>query len=153
MGRGVVAALLCAVVLSGCAGRSAESGDTTSRTQALWSSRTTYVGDSSGVVALVRQIGPGPEGTYSVALQTATPPYALTLDFHRVDKPFPDTNFAEPATLLLGLVDNLEKVRFTHDGQEYSLTAAQASTSLGYDVKELGRNQRTLTSFIDRSHD
>jgi hypothetical protein len=105
------------------------------------------------VVALVRQVGPVPEGTYSVALQTAKPPYALTVDLQRVDKPFAITDFAEPATLLLGLVGNLEKVRFTHDGQEYSLTAAQASTSLGYDVKELGRNQRTLTSFVDRNDD
>jgi hypothetical protein len=105
------------------------------------------------VVALVRQVGPGPEGTYSVALQTAKPPYALTVDLQRVDKPFSDTDFAEPATLLLGLVDNLAKVRFTHDSQEYSLTATQATRSLGYDVKELGRNQGTLTSFVDRNHD
>ena len=69
------------------------------------------------------------------------------------DKPFADTDFAEPATLLLGLVGNLEKVRFTHDDQEYSLTATQASTSVGYDVKELGRDQSTLTSFVERSHD
>ena len=47
----------------------------------------------------------------------------------------------------------MEKVRFTDDDQEYSLTATQASTSVGYDVKELGRDQSTLTSFVDRSHD
>jgi Domain of unknown function (DUF4825) len=105
------------------------------------------------VVALVREIGLGPQGTYSVALQTTKPPYALTVDFHRVDKPFADTDFAEPATLLLGLVANLEKVRFTGDGQDYSLTAAQASTSLGYDVKGLGRDRSTLTAFVDRNRD
>ena len=145
-------ALLMLVALTGCAG-SPEDLDVPSRAQSLWSSRVRYLGDSSRVAALVREVGPAPEDSYSISLQTAKPPYALTIEVERLDKPVDATDFSEPATLLLGLVTNLDKVSVTSSGHAFSLTAAEASKDLGYDVKELGRYQRRLRAYLDANSD
>lgn len=150
--RLVALALLMLVALTGCDG-SANDLDVPSRAESLWSSRVRYLGDSSRVAALTREVGPAPEGSYSISLQTAKPPYALTIELERLHKPFDATDFSEPATLLLGLVTNLDKVSVTASGHAYSLTAAAASKDLGYDVKELGRDQRRLTAYLDAHSD
>ena len=153
MGRRLLAlALLMLVALTGCGG-SPKDLDVPSRAQSLWSSRVRYLGDSSRVAALAREVGPAPEGSYSISLQTAKPPYALTIELERSHKPFDATDFSEPATLLLGLVANLDKVSVTTSGHAYSLTAAAASRDLGYDVKELGRDQSRLTAYLDANSD
>jgi hypothetical protein len=105
------------------------------------------------MIALVREVGPGSEGSYSLELQTARPPYAMTVAFTRLDKPFDDTDFSGRATLLLGLVANLDEVSVTSGGHAYSLTSAGASKELGYDVKELGRDRGKLTAYLDSSRD
>ena len=150
--RLVTLALLILVALTGCGG-SPKDLDVPSSAQSLWSSRVRYLGDSSRVAALVREVGPVPEGSYSIGLQTAKPPYSLTIELERLHKPFDATDFSEPATLLLGLVTNLDKVSVTSSGHAYSLTAAAASQNLGYDVKELGRDQSRLTAYLDASRD
>ena len=119
----------------------------------MWSARSAYVGDNSRVMALVREVGPGTEGSYSIVLQTAKPPYAMTVALTRLDKPFDSTDFSGNATLLLGLVANLDKVSFTSGKHVYSLTAAGASKELGYDVKDLGRDQGKLSAYLDSSRD
>ena len=124
-----------------------------SKAQSLWSARTQYVGDGSRVVALVNKAGFGPQGSYRVALQTATTPYGMTVSFQRLDKPFDDVDFTEGATLLLGLVDNLDHVSVTSGEHAYSLSAAGASTKLGYDVKDLGRDQSRLTAYLGTTDD
>ena len=139
------------VTLTGCGGSPNEL-DVPSRAQSLWSSRVSDLGDSSRVAALTREVGPAP-GSYSISLQTAKPPYALTIALERLHKPFDATDFSEPATLLLGLVANLDKVSVTSSGHAYSLTAADASKDLGYDVKELGKDQRRLTAYLDANSD
>ena len=153
MGRRLLAlALLMLVALTGCGG-SPKDPDVPSRAQSLWSSRVRYLGDSSRVAALAREVGPAPEGSYSISLQTAKPPYALTIELERSHKPFDATDFSEPATLLLGLVANLDKVSVTSSGHAYSLAAAVASRDLGYDVKELGRDQSRLMAYLDANSD
>ncbi len=151
-GRLVILALLLLVAMTGCGG-SPKDPDVPSRAQSLWSSRIRYLGDSSRVEALVREVGPVPEGSYSIGLQTANPPYALTIEVERPHKPFDATDFSEPATLLLGLVTNLDKVSVTSSGHAYSLTAAAASQDLGYDVKELGRDLSRLSAYLDANRD
>lgn len=145
-------ALLTLVALTGCGG-SPNDANVPSRAQALWSSRARYVGDSSRVAVLVREVGPAPEGSYRISLETAKPPYALTIELERLHKPFDATDFREPATLLLGLVTNLDRVSVTSSGHAYSFTAASASKDLGYDVKELGRDQSRLTAYLDANSD
>ena len=102
-----------------------------SQAQSLWSARSAYVGDSSRATALVRGAGFGPAGSYRIELQTARPPYAMTVALTGLDKPFAAVDFSENATLLLGLVANLDKVSVTSGAQAYSLTSAGASRELG----------------------
>jgi hypothetical protein len=87
------------------------------------------------------QAGFGPAGTYSLSLQTQHSPYAMTVAFDHLDKPFDTVDLSADATLMPGLVANLDTVSVTSDGHCYSLTASDASTVLGYDVKKLGREQ------------
>jgi hypothetical protein len=118
------------------------------RTQALWAGRTAYVGDSSKVVALVDAAGFGPRGSYSVALWTTRPPYAVTVTLSDPAKPFDTTDLAGPATLLLGTVTNLDTVHVTSAGQTYTLTARQATATLGRDVKTLGTDRAALEDYV-----
>ena len=101
----------------------------------------------------MREVGPGSEGSYSILLQTAKPPYAMTVALTRLDKPFDRTDFSGQATLLLGLVANLDEVSVISGEHAYSLTAAGASEELGYDVKDLGRDQSKLRAYLDSSRD
>ncbi len=152
-GRGA-AALLVGVALTGCGTSASEGSDASSQARLLWSARGAYVGDNSRDIALVREVGLGSEGSFRIELQTAQPPYAMTVALSsRLDKPFADTDFSGNATLLLGLVENLDKVSVTSGAQAYSLTSAGASRRLGYDVKELGRDQRRLTAYLEASRD
>ena len=118
------------------------------RAQALWAGRTAYVGDSSKVVALVDAAGFGPRGTYSLALWTTRPPYAVTITLSDTGKPFGTTDLRAPATLLLGTVTNLDTVNVTSAGQTYTLTARPATAALGRDVKTLGTDRGGLEDYV-----
>ena len=148
--RAAAPALVLVVALTGCG---AEERDVPSQVQSLWSSRVRYLDDSSRVAALVREVGPAPEDSYSIALRTTKPPQALTIELERLHKPFGATDFREPATLLLGLVTDLDTVSVTSSGHAYTLTATAASSDLGYDVKELGRERSRLTAYLDANSD
>lgn len=151
--RVVMGVLVIAVTLGGCGIPSAERSDAPDSAQSLWSARTDFVGDNSRVVQLAGLAGFGPAGTYSLSLQTQQPPYAMTVAFERLDKPFDDVDFSADATLMLGLVANLDTVSVTSGEHSYSLTASDASTALGFDVKELGRDEAKLAAYLDRARD
>ena len=144
--------LLIGVALTGCGTSASEPSDASSQAQSLWSARSAYVGDTTDDRARARGRLRAP-GSYRIELQTARQPYAMTVAFTRLDKPFDDTDFSGNATLLLGLVANLDQVSVTSGGQAYSLTSAGASRKLGYDVKELGRDQGKLTACLEASRD
>lgn len=152
--RTLGALLLAAAALAGCTtsepdatGASAGAGSET-QAQALWAHRTAYVGDNSRVIALVGDAGFGPAGSYSLSLWTTSKPYAVTVALTHPAKPFETTDFSAPATLLLGTVTNLDAVHVTAEGKTYSLTAAEASTSLGHDVKTLGTDRAALDGYL-----
>ena len=116
--------------------------------QALWAHRTAYVGDNSKVIALVGDAGFGPAGSYTLSLWTTRKPYAVTIALTDPAKPFETTDFSAPATLLLGTVTNLDAVHVTAAGQTYSMTAGEASTALGHDVKTLGTDRAALDEYV-----
>ncbi len=105
------------------------------------------------MTALVNEVGLARAGSYSIELHTAKPPYGLTIALERPDKPFDATDFSDHATLLLGLVANLDQVSISAGEDDYFLHAAAASRDLGYDVKQLGRDQRTLVRYLERTSD
>ena len=118
--RSAAIALLMVVALTGCGG-SPEEPHEPSRAQSLWSSRTPYIGDNSRVAALVREVSPAPEGSFSIGLQTAKPPYALTIEMERLDKPFDRLQRTGDAPARVGRqprqsVSYLERTRLLLDG-------------------------------------
>src|SRR5690606_23517986 len=122
--------------------------DPTTRAESLWSARTPYVGDSSKIAALVKDAQPEPAGAYTIVLQTTSEPYGLTIEMKDADDLAEPTALAHQATLLLGLVENLDEVTIASAEEAYTLTSAEASTDLGYDVKELGRERGRLTTYL-----
>ena len=162
-GRSIVAAVLVAgACLAGCTsggttqvGAGSAGGDATAsaRTDTLWANRTDYTGDNSKVIGLVREAGFGPTGSYTISLGTSSRPYALTVTLDEPEKPADATDFTTPATVLLGTVGNLDEVYVVDGADEWSLTAAQATTALGYDVKRLGTDRDTLRAYVAAAED
>lgn len=149
--RSVFAMLLGAVALTGCTSAAepgAASMDAASQARTLWQDRTEYVGDNSKVIALAEDAGFGAMGAHTLSLQTATTPYAVTVNYSALDKPFETVDFTRPATLLLGTIGNLDRIEVTSDGDSFTLTSAEASAELGYDVKELGRDEARLVAYF-----
>lgn len=147
--RAIAAALLGAIALAGCSTPAAGSAAAPDRAETLWKQRTDFVGDNSRVIWLTRAAGFGPDGSYTLSLQTAAEPYAVTITFDKLtDKPFDQTDFTSPSTLLLGTIGNLGAVHVEAPGHSFDLTAAQATKQLGYDVKTLGRDEQKLAAYV-----
>lgn len=144
-------ASLVLLALVGCGG-SSERSDAASLAESLWSARVPYAGDSSRVTALVDEIGFGAAG-HEVELRTAEPPYALTVSLQEPGGPIDQTDVSGQATLLLGLVANLDEVSISAGQDRYTVTADAASRQLGHDVKDLGRDQPTLVRYLERTDD
>ena len=144
--------LVAMIALTGCT-ETAPRPDPTTRAESLWSARTPYVGDSSKVASLVREVQPEDAGAYTIVLQTASEPYGLTIEMTEVDDLAEQAALTERATLLLGLVENLDEVSITAADDTYTLTSADASTDLGFDVRELGRERGKLTTYLGAESD
>lgn len=154
MRRLVSAMMLGVVALTGCtAARESAAPSSASQAHRLWQDRTAHVGDNSKVVALTGDAGFGSMGTHTVALHSTTAPYAVTVAYSALDKPFGTVDFTAPATLLLGTVANLDRVEVTAGGASFALTSAQASAKLGFDVKDLGRDEARLTAYVQSLND
>ena len=139
---------LGAVALTGCTtGGEPAPTDAASQADSLWQGRTAHLGDNSKVVALIADAGFGSMGTQTLTLHTASTPYALTVTYTALDKPFDTIDFTRPATLLLGTIANLNRVEVTSGTDSFALTSAEASAKLGFDVKELGRDEAKLTAY------
>ncbi|MGV8978959.1 MAG: DUF4825 domain-containing protein [Cellulomonas sp.] len=147
--RAILVALVIVTALGGCSTPGSAQSEPPTRAQSLWAARTDFVGDSSQVVTLANGSGFGPEGSYSVSLQSWEAPYGLTVAFDSLDKPFDDVDLSSSATLMLGLVANLGTVSVTSEDHIYSLTSSDASAALGFDVKELGRDEAKLADYLD----
>ena len=141
------------LVLSAACG-SANSGPASpaARASSLFAARVAYVGDNSRVVALVGQVGPAPAGSYTLRLST-TSPRAVRVDLRSSDKPFTNSDFREPATLLLGLIGNADQVTFAFGSDTFTLTAAGASSAVGFDVKRFGQDRQVLADYLTASSD
>lgn len=150
----VVAASLTAVATLGGCGSAATNDKSTSEAKVLSSMRADYVGDNSRVAALVREVFPTSDFGYSLRLETAARPFTVTIRIDRSTKPVQHLDFSQQATLLLGLIANVDAVTVVSADSHYALTTAVATKRLGYDVKELGRSQSRLQTYIDaQNHD
>ncbi len=161
-GRSTVAAVLVAgACLAGCtsggttqvgAGSAGGDASASARTDTLWANRTDYTGQRQ--LRRSRARGRlGPTGSYTISLGTSSRPYALTVTLDEPGKPADATDFTTPATVLLGTVGNLDEVHVVDGADEWSLTAAQATTALGYDVKRLGADRDALRAYVAAAED
>lgn len=149
----VTGALLLAVTLGGCAIPGPHQSDPQNEAQALWSARVEFVGDNSGVAALAQEAGFERAGAYALSLQTQQAPYAITLTFDSLDESYDEADFRAGATLMLGLVANLDQVSVASSDRGYSMTASDASEVLGFDVKQLGRDEGELAGYLGLARD
>jgi hypothetical protein len=144
--------LLGGVVLAGCTQGPEQSQEgppsVDNRAHALWLDRTAYVGDNSKVGALIEQTGLAAMGSMTFSLQTVTVPYGLEVSYDATGKPFDTVDFTPQATLMLGLVANLDQVDVTSGERTHTFTSDQASRQLGYDVKTLGQDEAKLREYL-----
>ncbi|MER7070131.1 DUF4825 domain-containing protein [Terrabacter sp. NPDC000476] len=115
--------------------------------ETLWVDRSEHVGDNSRVVALVADVGLAAPGRPTLELQTSTRPYGVTIRY--ADGVHADpAELTRPATLLLGTIGNLGRVRVEADGTTFTFSAADATRALGYDVKRLGQDRGALEAYL-----
>ena len=149
--------LLALTATAGCTGGSPSPptpDHSSSGATSLWADRTAYTGDSSRVATLVKDVGFGEmASTYTLALQTEREPYGVTISVVGLDKAADTVDFTPQATLLLGLVENLDEVRVVAEGHTFTLTADEASRALGTDVKSLGRTEARLGEYLRSLND
>jgi hypothetical protein len=139
------------VALAGCTAlpsSSEQDPPALDRAHSLWLGRTAYAGDSSKVVALAEGAGLASVGSMALRLDTDAPPYGLTVAYDSVGKPFEAVDFTPQATLMLGLVGNLERVEVTSGERSQTFTSAEVSRQLGYDVKTLARDEAKLREYL-----
>jgi hypothetical protein len=149
--RRITAATVIAIsALSACTSAPSDEEEAISLSQALWSNRTEYAGDNSKVVTLVDLAGFSSSRGSSVTLGTTKPPYSVKVTLGSTDKPFEATDFSRAATLVLGTVANLDRIEVASRSESgtYSLTSAEATKQLGYDVKSLGKSQQSLDAYV-----
>jgi hypothetical protein len=126
----------------------------------LYTTRHDYVGDMSANNRTAEALNLGSYlGAYTNELETKEEPYGwkllLTEDIAEEKLAQKEQDMDAFGRVILGLVGNLDHVTFvyTADGQktERTITAAEASAFLGQDIKNCGRNVRTLDELIQRT--
>lgn len=115
----------------------------------LFEERIDYLGDNSGVQRLIEATGLSQVGKYTIELKTSMEPYGLRIIYATNTKEFGISDFSSNAIELLGLIKNLDYVEITDGKQTYTLTAKEASKTLGFDVKELGRSKDKLEEYYN----
>ena len=103
------AAALC-LLLTGCTFAAGPDSFVDRRAAALFGARIAYLGDFSRVALLVNEVEPTSVGSQTIELQTARPPLGLTINLGQLAEPFASIDFSESATVLIGLIANVEEV-------------------------------------------
>lgn len=119
----------------------------------LYKLRLDYLGDNSGVSRLVQATGLEFAGDYTLELKTSEKPYGLKLNYSSVNDKFEIIDFSQYSTELLGLIKNLDYVEITDGKSTYKLTAAEASKTLGHDVKKFGTDPSKLEQYLKSLYD
>lgn len=122
-------------------------------TLSLHGKKTPYVGNASAVGAALNEIDHwfGPMGPYTFSLETAAPPYGLTVN---LESPLAENTQQRFACLLLALVENLDTVTWTYpdaqgESQSFSLSCADAEALLSDTAAERGLESYLRPSIKD----
>ena len=144
------AAALC-LVLTGCSFAAGQHSAVPDRAAELFAARTPYLGDNNRVFLLISGVGPVTAGGYTMELQTGHAPLGLTVNLKQPVKAFTETDFNQAATLLLGLIANVDEVTFAAGGETHTFTSTSASKTAGFDVKKLGKDQKVLAEYLSKT--
>ena len=126
----------------------------------LFATKHSYIGDMPANNRTATALGMGAFlGEYSNELETAAEPYGwkilLSEDIHPSKLAKKEQDMDAFGCVILGLIDNLDHVSFIYksEGVEKTrtITAETASTFLGQDIKNCGKNVRTLDSLIQKT--
>lgn len=119
----------------------------------LYGKKTPYVGNASAVGAALNEIDHwfGPMGPYTLSLETAAPPYGLTVN---LESPMTRSTEIRYAALLLALVENLDTVAWScpdaqGESQSFSLSCAEAEALLSDAAAERGLESYLRPSIKD----
>ncbi|MEN6312729.1 MAG: M56 family metallopeptidase [Clostridiaceae bacterium] len=127
----------------------------------LLKNKTEYVGNNVKIGSLIDGM-PLPEGVDrgTFELSTSEPPYGVTCHYILEDDSIKvsEEQFLRNSILLFALVDNVDNV--THTGHwkndllssvpfEYSYTRADADKVVGGDVRQFGRDKKSLSELIE----
>ena len=122
-------------------------------TLALYGKKAPYVGNASAVGAVLEELDLwfGPMGPYAFSLETAAPPYGLTVN---LESPMAGDTQQRFACLLLALVENLDTVTWTYPDaqgkfQSFSLSCADAEALLSDAAAERGLEPYLRSSIKD----
>lgn len=119
----------------------------------LYKLRLDYLGDNSGVSRLVKETGLEFAGDYTLELKTTEQPYGLKVIYSNSNDKFEIIDFSQYSTELLGLIKNLDYVEITNGKYTHKLTAAEASKTLGHDVKKFGTDPSKLEQYLKSLYD
>ena len=84
-------------------------------------------------------------------MQTGHAPLGLTVNLRQPVKPFTEADFNKAATLLLGLIANVDVVTFAGGRETHTFTSTSASKTAGFDVKKLGKDQKVLADYLSKT--
>ena len=122
-------------------------------TLALYGKKTPYVGNASAVGAALNEIDHwfGPMGPYTFSLETAAPPYGLTVN---LESPMTRSTEIRHTALVLALVENLDTVTWCcpdaqGESQSFSLSCADVEALLSDAAAERGLESYLRPSIKD----
>ena len=114
-----------------------------------YAARVKNVGNNSEVVNLLNLLGAGDFGEYTIALQTKTEPYGLTIIYSKlkngVDEEKLKTLYRiDYAYYALALIDNLSTIDVNYKTYNYKLSVDDANLTVNGKIKDFGSSSKKL---------
>ncbi|CAM3643130.1 DUF4825 domain-containing protein [Marinicrinis lubricantis] len=140
-----ISLLLLMTFLNGC------SQDDDSRTD-LFQYKNSYVGDSSAVGNIVKQLAHSEE-LNQISLETQNEPYGITLEYKDIDAERLDDEMQETvianSTFLFALIKNVDWIIFKFPDQEFSVTKEKVEDWYNTNLDAID-NEQDLKSLIQK---
>lgn len=148
--------LVITLVLTGCYIRmgekqssSTEKDNQNSIYNQYYEAKVKYVGDNSKDGNLLKVLGAGDLGDYTIALTTDKEPYGLAVNYSKLkdnayESKFKDNEQIDYAFYLLALIDNLSFVDINYKAYNYHLDIETANKIVNGDIKTYGSSPEKL---------
>ena len=119
-----------------------------------YNARVQNVGNNSKVINLINVLGAGDLGEYTIALQTKTKPYGLSILYSKlkngVEAKLKTLGRIDYAFYALALIDNLSTVNIKYKTFNYELTLDEANKIIGGNIKDYGKSADKLKELYEK---